>query len=115
MMAMEPPPGFASTAGRVASTKAYAVFDGTSGDIVHVHRVITMEGAEDTNESAGDRALALAREHFSGDLPQGQHRINTDALRVVEVDPDDLLQGARLRINVETGAVVRHVSRVTEA
>ena len=56
---------FASATGtKIGHSACCIVFDAANGKIVHVHRVVTMEGSHHhSDQTIAERALALAKKH----------------------------------------------------
>lgn len=79
----------------IASERAFVVYDGKSGAIVHVHRVTTFAGAKDSSAKADrTRALSLAQ----------QFGCTAEGLKVVAVELDDLPNAHR--VDTKTGRLV---------
>ena len=98
---------FATTgAARVRSMKCCVAFDASSGAIVHVHRVITLEGAEETPErEIEETALRYAREV---DAQAGE-------LRVLHVDPQSMKAGVHYVVDPAKRALVATERRAARA
>ena len=80
----------------VRGIRSCVLFDPSEGTILHVHTVVTMEGAEETNdEELKTRALALASD--SG--------IDAQSVDFVYVDPTELEAHPPYRVNPETRSV----------
>lgn len=78
-----------STAQDIRSVRSVAVFD-TEGTIVHVHSVVTVEGADETpDEDIERRALELVAE-------RGLERAD---LQTLPFGPDDVEDGVRYRVD----------------
>jgi len=73
----------------IKSSRAFVVYDGKSGAIVHVHRVTTFEGAKDSSAKA-DRTQALSLAQQFG------HRV--EGLKVLAVELDELRRAHRVDI-----------------
>ena len=85
----------------VESERVYVVYDGKTGAIAHVHRIVTHRGATPTSDRQGEaRALELATrfghranvlrvlraENFDTGVPQ---RVNIKTLEILAVKPVD--------------------------
>lgn len=69
---------------KIRSLKCCVLFDPADGVIHHVHRVVTMEGAQETSESELEaRTLHLAK----------RKGLDTGRLQVLHVDPAVLARG----------------------
>jgi hypothetical protein len=94
----------------VRSVQACVVFDSVTGEILHVHQVITMEGAEETSDDeVTRRALSLAREQLeSGTALPGEQTIRTveGELETLKVDPLQLRVAEPHRVDVRTRSLV---------
>jgi hypothetical protein len=108
---MEPDgPAFTGTAGStdyaIRSVKACVVFDSVTGEIQHIHEVVTMEGAEETSDDeVMRRALLLARERLaSGTALPGEQaaRAVEGELEVLQVDPSQLEVARPYYVDVQT-------------
>jgi len=82
----------------IVSERLCLVYKPISGEIIHVHRVVTFEGGTQPPEDEMSRhALLLA-----------QRRIGTrDQLEVLHVDPSTLESAYRYRVNHQKKALVR--------
>ncbi|KUJ37286.1 hypothetical protein ACZ90_70250 [Streptomyces albus subsp. albus] len=76
-----------------ASERAYVVYDGERGTVVHLHRVLAYAGADETTVEQ-DRAQALEVARRVGH--------DTRDLRALHVQPADLEASARQRVDLET-------------
>lgn len=79
------------------SIESYAVYNGSTGDIYHVHQVINFKGAEQVNQQEAEaHAISLAREQitFDGDL------------KVLRVPNDILGQGIVHAVDLNTLSLV---------
>jgi hypothetical protein len=75
---------------QIRSIQCCVVFDPDDGQIQHVHRVVTMDGANDTSEQEMEsRTLHLAREFG----------LNVKKLRIMHVDSHDLLPGRQYSVD----------------
>ena len=73
----------------ISSTQTYAVFD-QAGTIIHVHSVVTVEGAEQKpREEIERRAVELAVERGFDEA----------SLAVIQVDPEQVEPGVRYRVD----------------
>lgn len=82
----------------IDSVKCCIVFDSSTGEIQHVHRVVTIKGATETpDDEVARRALALARE-FGFDVAK---------LEALRVDPGALKPAAHYRVDVRTKSLVQ--------
>ncbi len=80
------------------SVRTCAVFDPSDGRILHLHSVVTLEGAEERSaDEIERRALALAAERG----------IDAGSVGTVHLEPGQLRPGHRYRIDTETKALVR--------
>lgn len=73
----------------IAKERAFVVYDGKTGAIVHVHQVTTFVGAKDSSAKA-DRARALAMAQQFGHRGEG--------LKVLAAELDDLRTAQRVDI-----------------
>ena len=81
----------------IKSRRAYVVYDGQTGEIVHVHQVTTFRGAKElTRQEDKARALKLAK--------QFGHSVK--GLRVLTVEPDDLNLTVTQRVNLKTRRLI---------
>jgi hypothetical protein len=80
-----------STGYQVRSVQACVVFDTESGEIHHVHQVVTMEGAEATSDDeVKQRALSFARQRLESGTPlPGEQTVRPveGELDALQVDP----------------------------
>lgn len=80
-----------STGYEVRSVQACVVFDTASGEIHHVHQVVTMEGAEATSDNeVKQRALSFARQRLESGTPlPGEQTVRTveGELEAIQVEP----------------------------
>jgi hypothetical protein len=82
---------------KVQSMKCCVVFDPSDGVIRHVHRVVTMEGAAETqDDEVARKALTLAKERG----------LSVSELETLHVHPDALKPGSQYRVDVQTRALV---------
>jgi hypothetical protein len=99
-----------STGYAVRSVKACVVFDTASGEIQHVHQVVTMEGAEETSDDeVKRRALLFARQRLeSGTALPGEQAVRAvqGELEAVEVDPSQLEVARPQRVDPGTRSLV---------
>jgi hypothetical protein len=83
-----------STGYRVRSVQACVVFDTASGEIHHVHQVVTMEGAEATSDDeVKQRALSFARQRLESGTPlPGEQTVRTveGELEALQVEPSQV-------------------------
>jgi hypothetical protein len=84
---------FSSTGSKkIAAHKCCVVFESVSGKIVHVYRLVTMEGAEERSDKAiTERALALAKKHGA----------SASKLSVIHIDPKLLESREQLHVDVK--------------
>ena len=83
----------------IRSIKACVVYDTTSGQIHHQHRVLTLEGGDEPEESAMERdALARVEARRSGH-PGG-------TLAVLHLAHDAMSAGRRYRVDVSKKVLV---------
>ena len=74
----------------VRSTQTYVVFD-QAGTIIHVHSVVTVEGAEEKPRQESERrALELAVERGFDEA----------SLAVIQIDPEQVEPGVRYRVDL---------------
>jgi len=79
------------------SVKTVIVYDAASGDIRHVHQVITMPGAVAPEQSVAERdAMLLAKEEG----------YESSGLSCLTVDAEKLNVQARYRVDVKRGVLV---------
>ena len=82
---------------RIRSTKSCVLYDNASGEIKHVHHVVTIEGADETPEDTIEkRALELA---------QGVG-VETKGLRSLHVDAEKIDPEKTFKVDVETRRLV---------
>jgi hypothetical protein len=82
----------------IHSRKACVVYDSASGQLRHVHRVVTFVGGrEPSNEQIASDALRLVN---SLPNPPG------GALHVLHVDHDTIQPGKRYRVDLQKKAIV---------
>jgi hypothetical protein len=87
---------------KVAAEKCCVVFEPSSGRIRHVHRVITMAGADERSEQAiTERALTLAKKYGAANAK----------LDVIHVDPKVLADRGRFQVDVKNRKLVALKSR----
>ena len=82
----------------VRSKKACVVYDAQSGQVCHVHRVVTFEGGREPNENAIAADALLA---FHGAHP-GRH----GAFETLHVDDAAVEPGKKYRVDVGKKALV---------
>jgi hypothetical protein len=105
---------FSGTAGStdyaIRSVKACVVFDSATGEIQHIHEVVTMEGSEETSDDeVMRRALSLARERLeSGTALPGEQGVRAmrGELEALQVDPSQLAVARPYRVDVQTKSLV---------
>jgi hypothetical protein len=99
-----------STDYAVRSVKACVVFDSATGEVQHVHQVVTMEGAEETpDDDVMLRALSLARERLeSGIALPGEQAVRAveGKLEALQVDPSQLDIARPHRVDLQTRSLV---------
>jgi hypothetical protein len=82
----------------VRSVKCCVLFDGKTGSIRHVHRVVTMEGVSETSDAEIERrALKLA----------GDHGIKTKKIQIAHVDAKAFAGPGRYKVDTKTRALIR--------
>jgi hypothetical protein len=90
--------------------KACVVFDSANGASLHVHQVVTIEGAEETpDEEVTRRALALAQERLESGTPlPGEQSIGAveGELEALQLDPSQLDITGPHRVDPQTGSLV---------
>ena len=87
---------------KVAAEKCCVVFEPSSGRIRHVHRVITMVGADERSEQAiTERALTLAKKYGAVDAK----------LDVIHVDPQALMDRGLFEVDAKNRTLVALKSR----
>jgi len=68
---------------KIQTEKCCIVFESSSGKIRHIHRVITMMGAEERAEKAiAEQALALAKKHGAADAKLDAIHVDPKAVEV---------------------------------
>jgi hypothetical protein len=83
---------------KVRSVKCCVLFDGETGAIQHVHRVVTMEGVTETSDAEMEkRALKLAKDHG----------IKTTKVKIAHVDSQAFAARARYKVDTKTRALIR--------
>jgi hypothetical protein len=83
---------------KIRSVKCCVLFDGETGAIQHVHRVVTMEGGTETSDAEMEtRALKLAKDHG----------IKTTQIQIAHVDAKAFAARARYKVNPKTRALIR--------
>jgi hypothetical protein len=83
--------------GRVRSVKCCVLFDISSGEIQLVHRVVDLDGADETaDEDVVRRALALANDV----------RLNTAALEALLVEPSTITGSTHYRVDTRTKSLI---------
>jgi hypothetical protein len=99
-----------STGYQVQSVQACVVFDTASGEIHHVHQVVTMEGAEATSDDeVKQRALLFARQRLESGTPlPGEQTVRTikGELEAFQVDPVLVDRTRPQRVDPETRTLV---------
>jgi hypothetical protein len=99
-----------STDYAVRSVKACVVFDSATGEVRHVHQVVTIEGAEETSDDeVTRRALSLARERLeSGIALPGEQAVRAveGELEALPVDPSQLDVTRQQRVDLQTKSLV---------
>ena len=82
---------------KIVSERAYVVYEGESGQIVHVHEISVFEGAEEPHKGADqERALTMARAH--GHQQAG--------LKVLAVRTEDVRAGIAHRVDPKTSRLI---------
>jgi len=82
----------------VVSDRVCVVYDPTSGEIHHTHRVVTLEGGTEPSEKEiGDLALSLARSN---------REIETRTLEVLHVAGDALEPGRAYTVEPKTKSLI---------
>ena len=89
---------------RVQSVRCCVLFDRSNGTIRHVHRVVTMEGAEETPQGEIERRAL----RFAKDLGVVVSRIAP-----LHVDPDIFEAGKRYMVDPRTRRLKEAPSRTT--
>jgi hypothetical protein len=83
---------------KVRSVKCCVLFDGETGTIQHVHRVVTMEGVTEKSDAEIEaRALKLAK----------GHGIKTTKVQIAHVDAKAFAARDRYRVDTKTRALIR--------
>jgi hypothetical protein len=83
---------------KVRSVKCCVLFDGETGAIQHVHRVVTMEGVTETSAAEMEtRALKLAKDHG----------IKTTKVQIAHVDAKAFAVRAKYKVDPKTRALIR--------
>src|SRR5687767_3405211 len=99
-----------STGYQVQSVQACVVFDTASGEIHHVHQVVTMEGAEATSgDEVKQRALSFARQRLGSGTPlPGEQTVRTveGELEALQVDPSLVDRTQPQRVDPKTKKLV---------
>jgi hypothetical protein len=81
----------------IQSDKAWVVYDSKTGRIQHVHRVVTLKGGIEPNQSEiEDRAMDIA----------GKRGMTRSQLNILSVSPDQLHPSARHRVDPKKGSLV---------
>jgi hypothetical protein len=84
---------------KVKTVRCCVLFDPADGNIHHVHRVVTMEGALDTSEKQmATRTLQLAKDKG----------LDTNRLQLLHVDPAALATRGRYKVDLKTRSIVKH-------
>jgi len=82
---------------RISSAKSCVVFDKAKGTILHVHHVVTIEGAQETSDSEVEkRALELTKDRG----------VKASKVGVLLVDPKAFERQVRYRVDVKKRALV---------
>jgi hypothetical protein len=83
---------------KVRSVKCCVLFDGETGTIQHVHRVVTMEGVPEKSDAKIEaRALKLARDHG----------VKMTKVQIAHVDAKAFAARARYKVDTKTRALIR--------
>jgi hypothetical protein len=87
---------------KVRSVKCCVLFDGETGTIQHVHRVVTMEGVTEKSDAEIEaRASKLAKDHG----------IKTTKVQIAHVDAEAFAVRARYKVNPKTRTLIRMDAR----
>jgi len=78
-----------STSDRPFEVKTFAVYD-ADGAIVHVHSVVTVEGAQETSDAEAEQA-ALRNAEARG--------LDTSGLKTLAIDAQEVESGIRYRVD----------------
>jgi hypothetical protein len=98
---------FATTgAKKIISTQCRVMFDPHSGAIHHVHRVVTMDGAQESSEQEV--------EHRTRDLARSLG-LDIEKLHMISVDPSDLVPGAKYKVDPKSHKLVLDPSKASVA
>ena len=82
---------------KVVAENCCIVFEPSSGKILHVYRIRTIEGAEiRSHEAIAERALELAK----------KHGVTADTLDVIHVDPTVLRERGRFKVHTKSRTLV---------
>ena len=99
-----------STGYQVQSVQACVVFDTASGEIHHVHQVVTIEGAEPTSDDeVKQRALSFARQRLESGTPlPGEQTVRNveGELEALQVDPSLVDRIRPQRVDPKTRTLV---------
>lgn len=104
--------GSAGTAGAaVHSVKACVVFDAATGAVHHVHRVVTMEGAQETPDDEMKRdALRYAADRLKSGVALPGRRTASPArhpeLEALHVDPEKVDLNRPHRVDPRTRTLI---------
>lgn len=81
----------------VRTIQSYVVFDRSDGKIVHIHDVITLEGAESQSDAEVERrALELVAERG----------IDTSGLGTMAIGSEAIKPGTRYKVDVQSSTLV---------
>jgi hypothetical protein len=78
-----------STSDRPFEVKTYAVYD-ADGVIVHIHSVITVEGAQETSDAEAEQAALKHAE---------ERGLDTSGLNTLAIDGQQVESGIRYRVD----------------
>jgi len=91
---------------KIIAENCCIVFDPSSGEIVHVYRIRTIEGAEvRSQEAIAERALELAKKHGA----------TADTLDFIHVDPTVLTERGRFKVHTRSRTLVAAESQPKRA
>ena len=82
---------------RVQSDKACLLYDQKTGEICYVHRVVTIEGADETSEEDIERRARKLAKEVDVDLR---------GLKAMQVDASQIAPGMRYSVNLKSRALV---------
>lgn len=83
---------------KMKSAQCCVLYNPSNGEIHHVHRVVTIEGAQETSKDELEaRTLHLAK----------AHGIDTGQMKVLHVDPATLAAPGRYKVDVKTYRLVK--------